>query len=101
MPLVKVFTTKELENSLTNAGFEIDHQWQPGKSKAVFIVAKKLDRSDLSSSVTCPELEYKSRRGDPTPWPLHLGRYGSTPAFHLPASECLQLARFRLGWTHL
>ena len=41
MPLVKVFTTKELENSLTNAGFEIDHQWQPGKSKAVFIVAKK------------------------------------------------------------
>jgi ubiquinone/menaquinone biosynthesis C-methylase UbiE len=41
MPLVKVFTTKELENSLTNAGFEIDHQWRPGKSKAVFIVAKK------------------------------------------------------------
>ncbi len=41
MPLVKVFTTKELENSLTNAGFEIDHQWRPGKSIAVFIVAKK------------------------------------------------------------
>jgi len=41
MPLVKVFTPKELENSLTNAGFEIDHQWGPDKSKAVFIVAKK------------------------------------------------------------
>jgi len=41
MPLVKVFTTKELENSLTNAGFELDHQWQPDKGIAVFIVAKK------------------------------------------------------------
>ena len=41
MPLIKVFTTKELEDSLTDAGFEIDYQWQPGKGKAVFIVAKK------------------------------------------------------------
>ena len=41
IPLVKVFTAKELEDSLTNAGFEIDHQWRPGKGKAVFIVAKK------------------------------------------------------------
>ena len=41
MPLVKVFTAKELEDSLTEAGFQIDHQWQPGKRKAVFIVAKK------------------------------------------------------------
>ena len=44
MPLVKVFTTKELEDSLTDAGFEIDYQWQPGKGKAVFIVAKKAAR---------------------------------------------------------
>ena len=43
MPLVKVFTTEELAESLTDAGFEIDHQWQPGKGKAVFIVAKKAD----------------------------------------------------------
>ncbi len=43
MPLVKVFTTKELEASLTEAGFNIDYQWQPGKGKAVFIVAKKTD----------------------------------------------------------
>ncbi len=41
MPQVMVFTTKELEGSLTDAGFEIDYQWQPGKGKAVFIVAKK------------------------------------------------------------
>lgn len=42
LPLVKVFTTKELEDSLTNAGFHIDCQWQPGKGKSVFIVAKKV-----------------------------------------------------------
>lgn len=42
MPLVKVFTTQELKDSLTNAGFEIDYQWQSGKGKAVFIVAKKV-----------------------------------------------------------
>lgn len=41
IPMVKVFTTRELEDSLTAAGFEIDYQWQPGKGKAVFIVAKK------------------------------------------------------------
>ena len=41
MPLVQCFTTEELVASLTQAGFEIDHQWQPGKGKAVFIVAKK------------------------------------------------------------
>ncbi len=43
MPLVKVFTTKELEDSLTDAGFVIDYQWQPGKGKAVFVVAKKAE----------------------------------------------------------
>ncbi|UJB68880.1 class I SAM-dependent methyltransferase [Acaryochloris sp. 'Moss Beach'] len=40
-PLVKVFTVEELANSLTDARFKIDHQWQPDKGKAVFIVAKK------------------------------------------------------------
>jgi ubiquinone/menaquinone biosynthesis C-methylase UbiE len=40
-PFVAVFTTQELEDSLTKAGFELDYQWQPGKDKAVFIVAKK------------------------------------------------------------
>ncbi len=41
MPLVKVFTARELEDSLTDAGFDIDHRWHPGKTKAMFIVAKK------------------------------------------------------------
>lgn len=40
-PLVKVFTVEELADSLTDARFKIDHQWQPDKGKAVFIVAKK------------------------------------------------------------
>lgn len=43
LPLVKVFTLQQLQDSLTDAGFEIDHQWQPGKGKAVFIVAKKAE----------------------------------------------------------
>jgi ubiquinone/menaquinone biosynthesis C-methylase UbiE len=41
-PLVKTFTIRELEESLTNAGFEIDYQWKPGKNKPVFIVVKKV-----------------------------------------------------------
>ncbi len=41
LPFVAVLTTQALGESLTNAGFELDYQWQPGKDKAVFIVAKK------------------------------------------------------------
>ena len=41
IPTVKVFSIKDLEQSLTNAGFAIDYQWQPGKNKTVFIVARK------------------------------------------------------------
>ncbi len=41
MPMVKVFTAKELETSLINAGFKIDYYWYPGKAKAVFIVARR------------------------------------------------------------
>ena len=41
LPLFRVFSSRELEDSLTGADFEIDYQWQPGKYKAVFIVAKK------------------------------------------------------------
>ncbi|BDM83735.1 class I SAM-dependent methyltransferase [Acaryochloris marina] len=40
-PFVAVLTTQELEDSLINAGFELDYQWQPSRGKAVFIVAKK------------------------------------------------------------
>ncbi|NER48178.1 MAG: class I SAM-dependent methyltransferase [Symploca sp. SIO1A3] len=49
-PLVKVFTIKDLEKSLTDAGFALNCQWQAGdynspigKAKIVFIVAKKAE----------------------------------------------------------
>jgi ubiquinone/menaquinone biosynthesis C-methylase UbiE len=41
MPLVRVFTPDELAASIAEAGFAIDHRWQPGRGKAVFIVARK------------------------------------------------------------
>jgi 2-polyprenyl-3-methyl-5-hydroxy-6-metoxy-1,4-benzoquinol methylase len=41
LPSVKVFTARELRRSLTDAGFEIEHDWRPGGNKAVFIVARK------------------------------------------------------------
>jgi ubiquinone/menaquinone biosynthesis C-methylase UbiE len=41
LPLVRLFTEEQLAASLTAAGFSIDHHWQPGKGKAVFIVARK------------------------------------------------------------
>lgn len=40
-PLVNVFSKRQLTESLTTAGFVIDHLWQPGKGKSVFIVARK------------------------------------------------------------
>ena len=41
LPLVKVFTSEELVASLVKAGFVIDHRWEPGRGKAVFIVARR------------------------------------------------------------
>ena len=41
LPTLKVFTTTELESSLTKAGFYIDYKWQPGENSGVFIVAMK------------------------------------------------------------
>ena len=42
---LKFFTTKELTSAITDAGFTIDYNWQPGRNKAVFIVAKKQGRN--------------------------------------------------------
>ena len=39
-PLVRIFTRQELEQSLTGAGFEIEHAWRPHK-QVVFIIASK------------------------------------------------------------
>lgn len=41
LPLLRIFTADELEHSIVSAGFVIDHRWQPGRGKAVFIVAQK------------------------------------------------------------
>ena len=41
LPLVKFFTADELTAALTEAGFRIDYQWQPGKGKSLFVVASK------------------------------------------------------------
>ncbi|ABW29280.1 class I SAM-dependent methyltransferase [Acaryochloris marina] len=47
-PLVRVFSVQELEQSLTDAGFEVEQPWQPseftwqlGSGKVAFIVATK------------------------------------------------------------
>ncbi len=42
-PLVKIFTSVELKQSFTSTGFEILHDWSPGKNKGQFIVLRKLD----------------------------------------------------------
>jgi ubiquinone/menaquinone biosynthesis C-methylase UbiE len=44
IPLVRIFTEEDLDESLERAGFAIEHSWQPGKGKAVFIVARKTAR---------------------------------------------------------
>jgi 2-polyprenyl-3-methyl-5-hydroxy-6-metoxy-1,4-benzoquinol methylase len=41
LPLLRVFTRKELVASIAAAGFEIIEDWQPGKNKGVFVVARK------------------------------------------------------------
>jgi 2-polyprenyl-3-methyl-5-hydroxy-6-metoxy-1,4-benzoquinol methylase len=41
LPMLRVFTVKQLVRSLRQAGFEIEEEWQPEKSVAVFIVARK------------------------------------------------------------
>ena len=40
-PLVKVFSSDELKKNLENAGFEIDHEWQPKRHAAAFIIGRK------------------------------------------------------------
>ncbi len=42
IPLIKVFAVKDLQRSLLEAEFEIDHEWLPGNGKVAFFVAKKV-----------------------------------------------------------
>ena len=43
LPQVKAFSTQELQESLTRAGFTIDYQWVPGIARSIFVVAKKTE----------------------------------------------------------
>ena len=40
-PLVKVFSSDELKKNLEDAGFEIEHEWQPKRHAAAFIICRK------------------------------------------------------------
>jgi len=42
IPLINVFTERELIESIEQAGFDVELKWQPAKDKAVFIVARKI-----------------------------------------------------------
>lgn len=41
IPPVQVFSRRELMDSLTAAGFTIDHEWHPGNGMTAFIIARK------------------------------------------------------------
>lgn len=41
LPHLDVMTTSQLVDTITGAGFAIEHQWEPGRGKAVFIIARK------------------------------------------------------------
>lgn len=41
LPDLAIFTRVELEQELCNAGFSLERTWQPEKSQALFIVARK------------------------------------------------------------
>ncbi len=41
LPVLRVFTSQDLQDSLTRAGFEINYRWQTAPGKALFIVAGK------------------------------------------------------------
>lgn len=44
MPKVSFFSPESLQMSIKDAGFRLDHVWQPENSDAIFIVALKSDR---------------------------------------------------------
>jgi ubiquinone/menaquinone biosynthesis C-methylase UbiE len=41
IPYVNILTRKDLEGHFSNAGFEIDYQWERRKKQAAFIIARK------------------------------------------------------------
>lgn len=41
LPWLSVFNAEQLIESFKKTGFKIEHQWSPGKDKALFVIAKK------------------------------------------------------------
>lgn len=41
LPILNVMTANELTEKFGGAGFDIVHNWQPGKGKALFLIARK------------------------------------------------------------
>jgi ubiquinone/menaquinone biosynthesis C-methylase UbiE len=41
LPMVRFFSPAELVAEFENAGFRIEHKWQPDRRKALFVVARK------------------------------------------------------------
>jgi ubiquinone/menaquinone biosynthesis C-methylase UbiE len=41
LPYLDVMTSGQLLGAITNAGFAIEHQWQPNRKAAVFLIARK------------------------------------------------------------
>lgn len=41
MPYLDAMTSPQLANAIINAGFVIEHQWQPNRKAAVFVIARK------------------------------------------------------------
>ena len=41
IPKLNIFNKSALSDAITSAGFQVEYDWQPGKGKAVFIVARK------------------------------------------------------------
>ncbi len=42
IPTIKVFTTRELQECIAVAGFELTYTWRPGPGKSLFIIATKI-----------------------------------------------------------
>ncbi len=43
LPTLRIFTTQQLEDSVTAAGFETEHRWRPHEGMTLFLVARKPD----------------------------------------------------------
>jgi ubiquinone/menaquinone biosynthesis C-methylase UbiE len=45
MPNLNIFTRDDLRSAITDAGFEIDHDWQPNDGHSLFLMARKPENS--------------------------------------------------------